>query len=49
MSQTVQDFLGTPQLREVLQSKDNKAWVLPVVLDGDVGSPKAGSAYQHAS
>lgn len=47
--QTVQDFLGTPQLREVLQSKDNKVWVLPVVLDGDAGTPKAGSAYQHAS
>jgi RND superfamily putative drug exporter len=47
--QTVQDFLGTPQLRGVLQSKDNKVWVLPVVLDGDAGTPKAGSAYQHAS
>jgi putative drug exporter of the RND superfamily len=46
---TVQDFLGTPQLREVLQSKDNKVWVLPVLLDGDAGTPEAGSAYQHAS
>ena len=46
--QTVQDFLGTPQLREVLQSKDNKAWALPVVLNGDAGTPQAALAYQHA-
>ena len=47
--ETVQDFLSTPPVREVLQSKDNKAWNLPVNLTGDVGSPKAGSAYEHAS
>jgi putative drug exporter of the RND superfamily len=47
--QTVQDFLGTPQLREVLQSKDNKVWALPVVIEGDPGTPQAGLAYQHAS
>jgi RND superfamily putative drug exporter len=47
--QTVQDFLGTPQLREVLQSKDNKVWVLPVVLNGDAGTPQAGLTYKQAS
>jgi putative drug exporter of the RND superfamily len=47
--QTVQDFLGTPQLREVLQSKDNKVWVLPVVLNGDAGTPESGLAYKDAS
>jgi putative drug exporter of the RND superfamily len=47
--QTVQDFLGTPQLREVLQSKDNKVWVLPVVLNGDAGTPESGLAYKNAS
>ncbi|MGB6514204.1 MAG: MMPL family transporter [Mycobacterium sp.] len=46
--QTVQDFLGTPQLREVLQSKDNKVWALPVVLNGDAGTPQAALGYQHA-
>jgi putative drug exporter of the RND superfamily len=46
--QTVQDFLGIPQLREVLQSKDNKVWALPVVLNGDSGTPQAGSSYQRA-
>jgi putative drug exporter of the RND superfamily len=47
--QTVQDFLGMPQLREVLQSKDNKVWVLPVVLNGNLGTPEADSAYKHAT
>ena len=46
--QTVQDFLGTPQLREVLQSKDNKVWALPVLVNGDAGTPQAGLSYQHA-
>jgi putative drug exporter of the RND superfamily len=47
--QTVQDFLGVQQLREVLQSKDNKVWALPVVLNGDEGTPQADLAYKHAS
>jgi RND superfamily putative drug exporter len=47
--QTVQDFLGIPQLREVLQSKDNKVWALPVILNGELGTPQAGLAYKHAS
>jgi putative drug exporter of the RND superfamily len=47
--QTVQDFVGIPQLREVLQSKDNKVWALPVVLHGDLGTPQAELAYKHAS
>ncbi len=47
--QTVQDFLGVPQLREVLQSKDNKVWALPVVLNGDLGTPQAAASYQKAS
>lgn len=47
--QSVQDFLGTPPLREVLQSKDNKAWSLPINLTGDVASPQAASAYKHVT
>jgi putative drug exporter of the RND superfamily len=47
--QTVQDFLAIPQLREVLQSKDNKVWALPVVLNGDLGTPQGGLAYKHSS
>jgi putative drug exporter of the RND superfamily len=42
---SVQDFLETPPLREVLQSKDNKAWSLPVTLVGAMGSPEGRIAY----
>ena len=41
----VQDFVGTPQLRETLSSQDGKAWILPVGLAGDVASPEAIAAY----
>ncbi len=44
----VQDFLSTPPLREVMASKDGKAWILPVVLAGDLGSPQAYAAGRHA-
>ena len=30
----LQDFISTPELREVLVSKDSKAWMLPVGLAG---------------
>ena len=46
---TVQDFMSTPPLREVLESKDKKAWNLPVNLTGDLGSPEARSAYNHVT
>jgi RND superfamily putative drug exporter len=34
-----QDFIRTPALREVMTSKDHKAWYLPLVLAGVVGTP----------
>jgi RND superfamily putative drug exporter len=46
---SLQDFLSTPPLREVLQSKDNKAWNLPINLNGEIGSPEARSAYKRAA
>jgi putative drug exporter of the RND superfamily len=46
---SVQDFLETPPLREVLQSKDNKAWSLPVTLVGTMGSPEGRVAYFHVA
>ncbi|MBB5167617.1 RND family transporter [Mycobacterium sp. AZCC_0083] len=36
---TVQDFITTPPLRQALESGDHKAWVLPVSLVGDLGTP----------
>ncbi len=37
----VQDFLSTPPLREILTSKDNKAWLLPVGVPGEFGSTQS--------
>ena len=41
----LQDFVGTPQLRETLSSEDGKAWILPVGLSGELGSPESYEAY----
>ena len=41
----LQDFLSTPQLRETLSSEDGKAWILPVGLSGELGSPESYEAY----
>jgi RND superfamily putative drug exporter len=41
----LQDFLSTPPLREVMTSKDHKAWYLPIGLVGELGSPAAYEAY----
>lgn len=43
---SLQDFLSAPPLREVLQSKDNQAWVMPITLIGDLGTPEAAAAYK---
>jgi putative drug exporter of the RND superfamily len=45
----VQDFLSTPQVREVFSSKDNKAWYLPVSLTGNMGSPEGRLSYKAAT
>ena len=41
----LQDFLSTPPLREVLASKDQKAWILPIGLAGELGTPQSYAAY----
>lgn len=41
----LQDFLSTPPLREFLTSKDHSAWILPVRLSGELGSPQSYAAY----
>ena len=47
--QMLQDFLSTPELRQVLVSKDQKAWILPVGLAGELGTPEAFSAFTRVS
>ena len=41
----LQDFLSTPPLRQVLTSKDGKAWILPAGLSGELGTPRSSAAY----
>jgi putative drug exporter of the RND superfamily len=41
----LQDFVGTPALRETLTSQDGKAWLLPIGLSGELASPQANAAY----
>jgi putative drug exporter of the RND superfamily len=44
----LQDFITTPPLREILASKDNKAWLLPVNIVGEVATPRAIAATKRA-
>ena len=44
----LQDFISTPPLKEILASKDGKAWLLPVNIVGEIGTPKATEATKRA-
>ncbi|MDH6244142.1 RND superfamily putative drug exporter [Mycobacterium sp. OTB74] len=46
---TLQDFVTTPPIRQVMTSADNKAWLLPVGLTGTLGSPQSMTATAHVS
>ena len=46
---TVQDFMGTPEMRQVLESKDKKAWNLPITFSSDAASPETHAAFLHVS
>jgi putative drug exporter of the RND superfamily len=45
----LQDFVSTPALREAVTSKDHKAWYLPMVLAGGVGTPELHAAYSRVA
>lgn len=45
----LQDFIATPPLRSVLTSEDHKAWVLPVGVAGELGTPLSYTAFQRIS
>jgi putative drug exporter of the RND superfamily len=45
----VQDFVSTPPLRSALTSKDGKAWVVPIGVAGELGTPHAHTAFAHIS
>jgi putative drug exporter of the RND superfamily len=40
----LQDFISTPPLRSIVTSKDDKAWVLPVGVAGELGTPQSYAA-----
>ncbi|RAV18186.1 MMPL family RND transporter [Mycolicibacterium sp. GF69] len=46
---SVQDFLSTPQLRQFLTSEDKTTWVLPVNLEGELGTPRAFDSFNRVS
>ena len=41
---SVQDFMATPELRQLLESKDKKAWNLPINLPGAEAAPETQAA-----
>lgn len=43
----LQDFVTTPPLRSIVTSADNKAWVLPVGVAGELGTPQSYAAFTH--
>ena len=45
----VQDFVSTPALRQLMVSKDNKAFYMAVTLKAPAGSPESSEAYQRVS
>jgi putative drug exporter of the RND superfamily len=45
----LQDFLKAPALRQVLGSQNGKAWILPIGLAGELGTPESYRAYTHVA
>lgn len=46
---SVQDFVSTPQLRSFLTSEDKTTWVLPVSLEGELGTPRAFDSFNRVA
>lgn len=45
---STQDFVNIPELRQVMQSEDGKAWTLPISLAGTMGTGPGQEAYRNA-
>lgn len=41
----LQDFITTPPLRPIVTSEDHKAWVVPVGVAGELGTPQSFAAF----
>ena len=46
---SVQEFVSAPPLREILASKDNKAWNVPINIEGELLAPETQEAYKHVA
>jgi putative drug exporter of the RND superfamily len=46
---SVQDFVSTPQLRTFMTSDDKTTWVLPVSLEGELGTPRAYESFNRVA
>lgn len=46
---SVQDFVSTPPLRPFLTSEDKTTWVLPVGLEGELGTPRAFDSFNRVA
>src|ERR1700712_1772022 len=46
---SVQDFVSTPQLRPFMTSEDKTTWVLPVSLEGELGTPRAFESFDRVA
>ncbi len=44
---SVQEFISAPPMREILASKDNKAWNVPIDIAGEIIAPEIQAAYKH--
>lgn len=44
---STQDFIAIPELRDAMTSKDQKAWTLPISLEGGMGSGPGQEAYRN--
>ncbi len=46
---SIQDFVSTPPLREILASKDNKAWTVPITFHSEVGATATQAGYKRVA
>ncbi|WP_179467736.1 MMPL/RND family transporter [Mycolicibacterium vinylchloridicum] len=44
---SIQDFVHIPELRDVMTSKDQKAWSLPVSMAGTMGTPEGQESFRN--
>lgn len=46
---SVQDFISTPQMRPFMTSEDKTTWVLPISLEGELGTPRGFESFNRVA